>query len=493
VGLAEPFKKQYKDMQKLPKDRKAKALQMLKAQKIRSLKDLEDYKLSVCHPLSAGIDLGSREIYVAVNPEIAAELGEPIVRTFSTFTSGLKECCEWLKYCGIKDVSMESTSVYWKNIYDMLEGCGMTPCLVNPRKFKMVPGRKTDVLDCQWLQTLHMYGLLSGSFVPQGHIRQLRSYMRYRDTLIKDRARYVQRIQKNLLEMNLMLVNVISDVTGLTGCKIITAILNGERDGKVLAQFRDGRCHKSEEEIAEALDGHYKEDQLFLLKLNFENFKYMDSQIAKLDSQIEELLQSFPMNPVEVSDTNPTSAPEADTKKRKPKQSKNDLRIKGLPEMLVKITGTDLTSITGLQTNTILQIMAEVGTDMSKFPSAKHFAAYLGFVPRNKITGGVIISSSTDKIRNPAAQAFKKVVPSLVRGKSALAAFYHRLVAKGATGKAITAVCRKLAIIYYNTLVYGKEFVEHGAEKYKKQQQERERILIAKLARKHNLIVSEAI
>lgn len=500
MGLAESFYKQYKDMQKSTKDRKSKVLQMLKRQKIRSLKDLNDYKLSVCHSDSAGIDLGSREIYVAINPEIAAELDQPIVRTFSTFTSGLKECCEWLKYCGITDVSMESTSVYWKNIYDMLEDYGMNPCLVNPRKFRMVPGRKTDVLDCQWLQTLHMYGLLSCSFVPHGHIRQLRSYMRFRDTLIKDRTRSIQRMQKNLVEMNLMLVNVISDITGKTGMKIIEAILAGERDGKALAKFRHGGCHKSEEEIAEGLEGHYKEDQLYLLRLNYENFKHLDAQILKLDTQIAELLDSFPINEKKPSDKDAPQRSDSEhnnvqatdnNKKKRRHTSKNDLRIKNLPEKLIKIAGTDLTTITGLQSNTILQIMAEVGTDMSKFPTAKHFASYLGFVPRNKITGGVIISSSTDRIKNPASQAFRKVVPSLIRGKSALAAFYHRIVSKGATGKAIVAVCRKLAIIYYNTLVYGKEFVEKGAEDYKKKQKDHERLLITRLARKHNLIVTE--
>lgn len=487
-------------MRRSLKDRKSDVLQKLKKQKIRSLKDLEDYKLSVCHPNSAGIDLGSREIYVAVNPDIAAELGEPIVKIFSTFTSGLKECCEWLKYCGITDVSMESTSVYWKNIYDMLEDYGMTPCLVNPRKFRMVPGRKTDVLDCQWLQTLHMYGLLSGSFVPQGHIRQLRSYMRYRDTLIKDRTRSVQRMQKNLVEMNLMLVNVISDITGKTGLRIIDAILSGERDGKVLAKLRHTGCLRSEEEIAEGLDGHYKEDQLYLLRLNYENFKHLDAQIVKLDTQIANLLDVFPVkenaslkeDETETDTTAYENTPAAEAKKKKRRStSKNDLRIKNLPDKLIRIAGTDLTTITGLQSNTILQIMAEVGTDMSKFPTAKHFASYLGFVPRNKITGGVIISSSTDRLKNPASQAFRKVVPSLIRGKSALAAFYHRIVSKGAPGKAIVAVCRKLAMIYYNTLVYGKEFVEKGAEDYKKKQKDRERMLIARLARKHNLLVSE--
>lgn len=483
-----------KDMKKRSTDHRANVIKLLKKQKIRDIKDLEDYKLSVCHPRSAGIDIGSKEIYVALNPEIAAELDMPIVRVFTTFTSGLQECRDWLKYCGIDSVSMESTSVYWKNIYDILEAAGIEPCLVNPRKFRMVPGRKTDVLDCQWLQTLHMYGLLSGSFVPHGHIRQLRSYMRHRDRLLKDRAKYIQRMKKNLVEMNLMLVNVVDDIMGVTGKRIITAMLNGERDAKVLASFRHGCCRKSEQEIAEALNGNYKEEQLYLLKSNYETYEFFNNQITELDTKIEQLLDIFPhaeaIEAPTASDSLECSAP---VKKKKPSKSKNDLRIKNLQQKLVGITGTDLTTITGLQSNTILQIISEVGTDMSKFPSAKHFASYLGFVPHNKITGGVIVSSSTDRIRSAAAHAFRKVATSVGQGKTALGAFYRRIASKGSKAKAVVAVCRKLSMIYYNTIVHGREFVEYGAEKYKKQQEEREKLLITKLARKHKLLVHEAI
>lgn len=438
---------------------------MLFKQKIRSLQQLDDYKLSVCHPKSAGIDIGSTEIYVAINPEIAAGLDEPIVRSFNTFTSGLKECLEWLKFCDVKDVSMESTSVYWKNLYDILEDGGMEVCLVNPKKFRMVPGRKTDVLDCQWLQTLHMYGLLSGSFIPKGKIRQLRSYMRERDKILKDRTRHVQRMQKAMVQMNLMLVNVVDDITGKTGLAIIDAILAGERNAATLAALRDFRCKRSEEEIKLALEGDCKPDQLFLLRSNLDAYRFFCGQLDLLDKEIESLLCSFPVNdkirvesiPEEISAAESTDATSPKKKRgrpkkntgNKPKPGKNDLKTTcDLSKLLLQINGVDLTSITGLGPNTILQIMAEVGTDMSKFHSAKHFASYLGFTPHNKITGGVIISSKTDRIKSYAAQAFKKVVPSLSQGKSALASFYHRIAARIGTGKAIVAVCRKLAMIY---------------------------------------------
>jgi len=239
--------------------------------KIRDVKDLESYKLSECHPCSAGIDLGSRTMYVAINPAIAAELDISAVYCFSTVTNGLIACKDLLVHCGIKTVAMESTSVYWTTIYFILEDAGIEVCLVNPSKFRMVPGRKTDVADSQWLQTLHLYGLLRGSFHPPHQTAMLRSYMRERDNIIKERSTFVQRMQKAMVKMNLLLHNVIDDITGKTGIKIITAILEGETDPKKLASFRDPNCKKSEEEIAEALTGYYKEDQLYLLKSNYQS------------------------------------------------------------------------------------------------------------------------------------------------------------------------------------------------------------------------------
>lgn len=502
-------------MKKSQKNRVEKVKKLLFKQKIRDIRQLEDYKLSVCHPHSAGIDIGSREIYVGVNPEVAAGLDEPVVRSFGTHTAALKECLAWLSFCGVEDVSMESTSVYWKNLYDILESGGMKVCLVNPRKFRMVPGRKTDVLDCQWLQTLHMYGLLSGSFIPQGDVRKLRALMRERDKTLKDRARYIQRMQKALVEMNLMLVNVVRDITGKTGMAILKAILGGERDPKALAALRDGRCRRSGEDIALALEGDYKDDQLFLLRKNLEAYEFFSGQLDGLDREIEKLLLAFPSaerqaapempEPEGAGARVPSSTPTAEPRgKRKgrprkhprgmPSPGKNDLKTScDLGKELLRINGADLTSITGLGVNTILQIMAEVGTDMSKFHSAKHFAAYLGFVPRNKITGGTIMSSKTDRIKSHAAQAFRKVVPSLSQGDSYLAAFYRRLVPRIGTGKAIVAVCRKLAILYYNTLTLGSGFVEKGAEAYRKQQEEREKKFLYKLAVKYNFELTSVL
>ncbi len=475
-------------MKKSEKERRESVLEMLKKQEIRKVSDIESYKLSVCHPSSAGIDLGSRSNYVAISPDIAAELGVPIVREFSTLTSGHRECRDYLLSCGIKTVAMESTSVYWMNLYHTLEEAGIEVCLVNPKKFRMVPGRKTDILDCQWIQTLHMYGLMTGSLIPNEDVRRLRSYMRQRESLLQDRARYVQRMQKAMVQMNLMLVNVVEDITSKTGMAIIRDILNGERDPYVLASHRDRRCKRSVDEIAESLNGCYRKDQLDLLKLNYDAYGFFTRQIEEVDGHIGELITIFPMR--NVAERGNGSGGQ---KKRSRREGKNAIKTSvDLGNALVRIVGVDLTTITGLGSNTILQVISEVGTDMSKFPSAKHFAAYLGFVPRNKVTGGVIISSKTDRTKSRAAQAFKKVIPAISRGDSAFAGFYHRVAAKAGTGKAIVATCRKVAMAFYNTIVYGQDYVEEGNKKYKERLANKEKALLERLAKKHNLLLSEA-
>jgi transposase len=476
-------------MKKNQKLRKEEVIKLLKKQKIRDVEQIESYKLSVCHPDSSGIDLGSNENYVALNPSIAAEMGLPIVHTFNTMTSGHEACRDLLLHCGIKTVCMESTGVYWINLHYTLTQAGIEVYLVNPKMFRMVPGRKTDILDCQWLQTLHMYGLVRGSFIPKENIRQLRSYMRERGKLIQDRARYVQRMQKAMVEMNLMLVNVISDITGKTGIRIVEAILKGERDAKVLAHYRDGRCKKSEREIEESLKGIYKQDQLNLLKINYELYKRFNEQLDILDIMIGDLLKSFPIVAGEEHlqcKKKPDIDPETG-RKNCCRNDKNGIRAGlDLQTLLLQITGVDLTAITGLQSNAILQIIAEVGTDMSIFPSEKNFVSYLGFAPRNKITGGVVISSRTDRKKTHAAQAFRKVIPAISKGRSSLSSFYHRIAGRAGTGIAIIATCRKLAIRFYNSLKYGKLYVEQGEEVYRKKLEQRELLALERLARKHN-------
>jgi transposase len=460
-------------------DSREKVIKLLARQKIRDVKDLESYKLSECHPASAGIDLGSEELFVALNPGIAAELDISIVHRFATFTNDLLACKDLLVSCGIKHVAMESTSVYWTTIYFILEEAGIEVCLVNPKKFRMVPGRKTDIADCQWLQTLHLYGLLRGSFHPPQQIAMLRSYMRERDSIIKERSTFVQRMQKALIKMNLLLHNVIDDITGKTGIAVITAILDGERDPKHLASLRDPHCKKSEEEIAEALTGYYKDDQLYLLKLNYQSFCFFDKQLDDLDKQITKLLKCLPCKK-EKKEKRPDNG-------KKSSRGKNDIRTTAnLEDILYRILGTDLSALPGIRANAILQIMSEVGLDMSKFLSAHHFASYLGFVPHNKITGGRVISSRTDRVKSSAAQAFRKLIPSISQTQTAIGAFYRRLAPRIGKAQAITATCRKLAILFYNTLAYGNAYIEQGELMYQQKQEEWERRKLLNLAKKYN-------
>jgi hypothetical protein len=374
---------------------------------------------------------------------------------------------------------MESTSVYWTTIYFILEEAGIEVCLVNPKKFRMVPGRKTDIADSQWLQTLHLYGLLRGSFHPPHQIAMLRSYMRERDSIIKERSTFVQRMQKALVKMNLLLHNVIDDITGKTGTQIITAILDGKRDAKYLASFRDPHCKKSEAEITEALTGYYKEDQLYLLKINYQSYCFFDKQLCDLDGQITKLLKRFPRKK-EKKEKRPDNGKSAS-------KGKNDIRTtENLEDVMYNVLGTDLSALPGIRSNAILQIISEVGTDMSKFPTAHHFASYLGFVPHNKITGGHVISSKTDRIKSAAAQNFRKLIPSISQTKTALGAFYRRLAPRIGKAQAIIATCRKLAILFYNTLAFGKDYLEQGEVMYKQKQEDWERRKLANLAKKYN-------
>jgi transposase len=466
-------------MEKELSKKQKEVIKLLEKQRIRDVKDLESYKLSICHPFSAGIDLGSRELYVALSPNIAAEMNLPIVHCFATFTKDLRACKDLLVSCGIKTVSMESTSVYWTTIFSILQEAGIEVCLVNPKKFRMVPGRKTDIADCQWLQTLHLYGLLRGSFHPSQEIDVLRTYMRERDSIIKERSTFVQRMQKALTKMNLLLHNVIDDITGKTGTLIIEAILKGQRDPKVLAAFRDFRVKKTEEEIIEALTGYYKNDQLYLLKINYQSYCFFDRQINDLDKQITSALKRFPLK---------KEKKEKRTDNAKGSSgSKNNIRTnENLEDILFHILGVDLSALPGIRANAILQIISEVGTDMTKFPSAKHFASYLGFVPHNKITGGHIISARTDRLKNSAAQSFRKLIPSISQTKTALGAFYRRLAPRIGKAQAITATCRKLAVLVYNVLAFGIQYTEQGELLYKQKQESRERKKLAALAKKYN-------
>ena len=404
---------------------------------------------------AAGIDIGAEEIYVAVPKGRDAES----VRSFLAFTADLQQLANWLAACEIETVAMESTGVYWVPLYEILESRGFEVYLVNARHIKNVSGRKSDVLDCQWIQQLHTYGLLQPSFRPPEQICAVRSLVRHRDMLIKYRSAHIQHMQKALTVMNLRLTNVLSDITGVTGMKIIRAIVAGERNPEVLASYRHRNCAKSKTEIAKSLEGHYKREHLFALKQALELYDFYDRQLHDCDAELEALYQEFDL-PDEPG--TPPPAP------RKTKRRKNQPYF-DLSQSLYRMTGVDLTQIDGLDALTIQDILSEIGTDMSPWPTVKHFASWLRLSPNNKITGGKIKQRGTQPSTNRANTAFRVAAQSLARSDCALGAFYRRIRARHGGPKAVTATAHKLARIVYFMLKNRQPYHDPGADYYEEQ------------------------
>src|ERR1700739_2187454 len=336
----------------------------------------EDLSLEVIHPDAAGIDIGNESHYVAVPP---SRDSQP-VRRFGCTTAELKAMTDWLKQCGIRTIAMQSTSVYWVAVYDIFEQAGLEVYLVNARDTKNLPGRKSDVQESQWLMKLHSYGLLRNSFRPSQDIRTLRTYWRQRHDLVRSIGRHIQRMQKAMTQMNIQLANVISDITGVTGQAILKAILNGERNPRKLAPYRDCRIESSEEEIAQALEGNWQEDQLFLLRQEQAGYEFCQKQIAECDQQLAQYLARLEDR------TQGATLPEETRKGRRKKQKGNpqfDLR-----KELFRMTGTDLTQIDGIDVMAAMTVVSEVGWDMSKWKTENHFVSWLKLCPDNKISGG---------------------------------------------------------------------------------------------------------
>jgi transposase len=386
---------------------------------------------------AAGIDIGSQEHYVAV-PE---SLDKDSVRSYGCFTVDLNEMADWLVKIGITTVAMESTGVYWIPAFEILEERGLEVILVNAHHVKNVTGRKTDVKDCQWLQQLHTYGLLAGAFRPEENYCELRAYMRQREMLVSSRATHIQHMQKSLRLMNLLLDNVVSDITGKTGLKIIREILLGERDSRKLASYRDKRCKNSIETIAKSLKGNYRNEHLFTLKQAVELYDIYDVKLKDCDITIEKCLSQLDKQ-----------ADQAQVSKNKVSQKKaSDLNFDLCP-YLYDICGTDLTEIDGLNGHSVLKVLAETGVNMNKWKTAKHFVSWMGLSPNNKISGGKILSSKTIKTKNRAKHVFKLAAFALANSKSGIGAFYRRLRARLGAPKAINATARKIAVIFYNML-----------------------------------------
>jgi transposase len=396
---------------------------------------------SVFQPNAAGIDIGAREIYVAV----PADRDDHPVRKCGTFTGDLDQMAEWLVRCGVTTAAMESTGVYWMPVYDVLERHGIQPCLVNPRNMKNVPGKRTDFHECQWIQHLHSMGLLHSAFRPDGEVCAVRTLMRHRNDLVSMASQHVQHMQKALTQMNVQFQHVISDVTGLTGLAILDAIVAGERDAVVLARLRDPRIKASEETIRKSLEGNWRGEHILVLRQRLLLYRSYRDQISICDDDIEKLVAAFEPR------LDPEQRPLPEDRK---KEQRRHRRFKSRnPEFdmrteAYRLFGVDLTQVPGLMM-LVFMLFSEVGRDMSRWPTAGHFVSWLGLCPDNDISGGKVLWRGARRTKNRAGTLFRLAAHSLHRDKTPMGHYLRRMKAKLGPAAATTATAHKIAIIFY--------------------------------------------
>lgn len=411
-------------------------------------------KLRLLNPNAAGIDVASEVHYVAVPPDRC----EQPVRSFGSFTDDIHDMAKWLIECNIDTVAMESTGIYWVQLYLILEEYGIEVFLVNARHIKNVTGRKSDVLDCQWIQELHSYGLLSASFQPDNITRELRTYMRHRKSLTESYSQQILLMQKAFEQMNIKLHNVLTDICGKSGQSIINAILNGELNAEVLINYVDPKVKASKEEIIKSLRGIWRQEHLFELKQAYELYLIFKAKIGECDHQIEKTLQKIGQG-----EDAGNNAPEI----KRRVYSKNRLHFNGT-QYLYNILGIDITKVFGISELTAVEIISETGINMSKWKTKKHFASWLNLAPNNRISGGKLLKSKKSKRKNKAGQAFLMAAFAVQRSDNWLGQYYRRMKAKNGPLVATKATARKLAIIFYEMVKNRKEFDPLPIESYLK-------------------------
>lgn len=425
-----------------------------------SRRNAKQVGLPIIHDRAAGIDIGARFHVVAV----ATELCEEPVQTFQAFTSDIERMADWLVSTGIETAAMESTGVYWVPVYEVLQSRGIEVIVANAREARAVPGRKSDVNDAQWLQRLHACGLLRASFRPGRDIAALRTYLRLRERHLDYAAAHIQHMQKALTYMNLQLHHVVSDITGTTGMKIIRAIVSGQRDPQQLATMRDVRCKASSETVRAALVGNYQPEHVFALTQALALYDFYQARVAECDAEIERTLVA--LNADKESPTPALRAPRHKT--RQPNAVSFDTR-----PLLYQLTGTDLTRINGIGPYLALRLIAECGTDLSRWPTAKHFTSWLTLSPGCKISGGKVLSAHTRKTTNRVSAHLRLAAVTVGRTNTALGAFYRRLAARVGKAKAVTATARKIAVLFYNAMRFGMDYQDPGADHYERNYRER--------------------
>ena len=398
---------------------------------------------SVVYPHAAGVDLGASAHYVA-GPSTGQ--AAPPVRCFGSDTASLRELAQWLKDQGADTVAMEATGVYWQPLYFILEAAGLHPVLTDAYQCKNVPGRKTDLKDCQWLQQLHRWGLLRAAFVPEASVRELRALDRHRQNLIEAKSCHLLHIQKALDEMNLRLHGVLSDLSGQSGQRILDAILRGERDPQVLAALIDERVQATPAQVAAALVGEYRTEQLLIVRQELESFRALEKQIAEVEAAAEAALAQWPSAPALAGPTPPSEpGPTKRPRHRTPRE-------RSLAAQMQRIIGFDLTCIPGISIITLFTILSEIGLDLSPWRHAKAFSSWLGLCPNHRISGGRVLSARTRKVRNRLANLLRMAAMAAGKTDTPLGAFYRRKRAQFGAPKANTATARKLACLLYHCL-----------------------------------------
>lgn len=431
----------------------------------------EDPGWEIVHSHVAGIDVGNESHFVSVDPKRAT----PSVREFGSWTAALREMREWLKSCGVKRVVMQTTGVYWIPLQDVLEHGGLQVVVVNARATKNLPGRNSDVQECQWVRKLDIYGLLRASFQVPETIRAIRTLWRLRERWVQEAGRAIQQMQKALITMNVQLANAISDISGKTGMAILRAIVAGEHNPWVLAKLRDERIHASEEEIAHSLEGNWREDILFELRQVLDAYDFQQRQILACDQQLEKYMKVQPTHALIGEPTTPADPPPPvrRRKARTPKPRKNQPAF-ALEAELQRVLGADLTTIDGVKLMTIQTIYSELGADLSAFPSERHFTSWLQLAPKREISGGKLIRHSSMPARNRIANALRMAAESLKDSNSYLGARYRSLRGRLGGVKAVKAMARYLACLIYRMLTKGQTWVDRGAAHYEEKRQQRE-------------------
>lgn len=420
--------------------------------------------MSRVNPNAAGVDIGAVEIVVCVARDESTQL----VKAFGNYTVDLQSIGKWLKEHKIKTVAMESTGVYWIPLFEELERQGFECLLISSRSLRRVSGRKSDIQDAQWIQTLHSYGLLESSFRPQADLVALRTLLRHRSQTLDHRSPHIQHMQKAMLQMNVQLSQALSDVMGETGRAIIRTIVSGVHDPKVLAAFRDPNCKKSEEEIEKALTGTWREEHLFILKQSLELYDFYTQQIESCDEEIDRLYG------LTRPDWETGELPSIPKKKRNSHSKNAPEKAREIRGHLKRISGVDLSVVDGFGVSLAQTVVMEVGTDMSKFPSDKHFSSWLGLAPKHEISGGKVLKNKTLKTKNRAGQAFRMAAQSVKQADCSFGAMYRRLRARLGPAQATVATAHAIARVVYRMLKYKVEYDPLSVNEYQKQYDEQQ-------------------